>query len=188
MMVSTPRERAGDLDGPDGSEPAGAELGGPDPSGSGPGGPDPAARYRWLGLLARAPRDRLEAAAADPAACGGPIPDHSPLRAPEVGLVMVRGRIGGTGAPFNLGEMTATRCSVRLEDGTIGHATVGGRDRRHAELAALFDALLQDPDRAATIERQVLTPLAAAEAAADALRARQVAATRVDFQTLVRGD
>ena len=41
-----------------------------------------------------------------------PLPDYVALRAPETGLVMVRGRIGGTGAPFNVGEMTVTRCSV----------------------------------------------------------------------------
>ena len=32
---------------------------------------------------------------------------------------MVRGRVGGTGAPFNLGEMSVTRCSVRLADGSL---------------------------------------------------------------------
>ena len=45
----------------------------------------------------------------------GTLPDYRVLRGPEAGLVMVRGRTGGGGAPFNLGEMTATRCTVRTE-------------------------------------------------------------------------
>ena len=60
---------------------------------------------------------------------------------------MARGRPGGDGAPFNLGEMTVTRCTVRLEDGTVGHAYVAGRDMRQAELAAVLDAVLQGPAR-----------------------------------------
>ena len=47
------------------------------------------------------------------------LPAHALVRGPEQGLVMVRGRTGAVGAPFNLGEMTVTRCSVRLADGTI---------------------------------------------------------------------
>ncbi len=70
------------------------------------------------------------------------------MRGPEGGLVMVRGRAGGGGAPFNLGEMTVTRCTVRLGSGLVGHAYVAGREPRRAELAALVDALMQDPERA----------------------------------------
>ena len=33
------------------------------------------------------------------------------LRGPETGLVTVRGRIGGGGAPFNTGEATVTRAT-----------------------------------------------------------------------------
>ena len=67
---------------------------------------------------------------------------------------MVRGRAGGGGAPFNLGEMTATRCTVRTDGGFVGHAYVAGRDERLAELAALVDALLQDPDAQAALLRR----------------------------------
>lgn len=34
------------------------------------------------------------------------------LRPAETGLVMLRGRIGGDGAPFNAGEATVTRAAV----------------------------------------------------------------------------
>ena len=42
------------------------------------------------------------------------LPPYENLREPENGLVMVRGRIGGDGAPFNLGEDhgVACRCSA----------------------------------------------------------------------------
>src|SRR3546814_6848810 len=72
-------------------------------------------------------------------------PEHRYIRPAEAGMVMVRGRVGGSGAPFNLGEMTVTRCVVQLADGSTGHSYVAGRSKPHAELAALADALLQGP-------------------------------------------
>src|SRR3954452_8359469 len=110
------------------------------------GAPEIARRRRWMGVLARAGAAEIAALlAAGPA----PLPLHRRLRGPEIGLVMARGRQGGDGAPFNLGEMTVTRCSVRLEDGTVGHSYVAGRDAGQAELAAVLDAALQDPARQA---------------------------------------
>lgn len=134
-----------------------------------------------MGLLSRARPERLAALVA------APLPDHTLLRAPETGSVMVRGRIGGTGAPFNLGEMTVTRCSLRLADGTVGHAHVQGRDRDHALRAAIVDALMQT-DAAPALRRDCLDPLAAEEAEARALRAGKAAASRVEFFTMVRGE
>ncbi len=134
-------------------------------------------RRRWMGVLARSTAAAIEAQLAEAA----PLPGHARLRGPETGLVMVRGRLGGDGGPFNLGEMTVTRCSVRLADGTVGHAYVAGRDARQAELAALLDAALQDPARRAAIEAAVIAPLAAAQAEAAGRQARKAAATRVQF-------
>lgn len=99
---------------------------------------------------------------------------------------MVRGRAGGDGTPFNMGEMTVTRCTVRLEDGTLGHAYVAGRDARQAELAALVDALLQDGSRRADVAQAVIEPLQAAQAARRATEARRAAATRVEFFTMTQ--
>ena len=140
-----------------------------------------AERRDWMGLLARAAPARL--AELLPA----PLPAHDLLRAPEIGSVMVRGRIGGTGAPFNLGEMTVTRCSLRLEGGAVGHAHVQGRDRDHALRAAVVDALMQT-DAAPALRRDCLAPLAAEEAARRAARAGKAAASKVEFFTLVRGE
>lgn len=136
-------------------------------------------RKAWMSLLARAPADRL-------ATLFPQLPEHHLLRAPEIGSVMVQGRIGGTGAPFNLGEMTVTRCSLRLTDGTVGHAYVQGRDRTHAIRAAALDALMQTG--AAPALRATLDMLAAEESARRTTRASKAAATKVDFFTMVRGE
>ncbi len=140
---------------------------------------NPDARAAWMGLLARARAAEL-LALLEPLA----LPGFTPLRGPEVGLVMVRGRAGGGGAPFNLGEMTATRTTVRDATGRIGHATIAGRNEAHALAAARLDAALQDPSRHAALHGAILAPLAAAEAARRATRARRAAATRVDFFSL----
>lgn len=141
------------------------------------------ARQDWLSLLARAPAARLAAAWATL----GTEPAHAWLRPPETGTVMVRGRMGGTGAPFNLGEVTVTRCTLALADGRVGHGWVQGRDAAKARIAALCDALLQGPE-APRIRAAVLAPLRAAMAEAEAARARRAGATRVEFFTLVRGE
>lgn len=137
-------------------------------------------RREWLSILARAPHDRLLTLGA-PFACGA-----TDLRAPEVGSVMVRGRAGGSGAPFNLGEMTVTRASVSVE-GRTGHGYVQGRSKEAARVAALLDALMQGPD-AARVEAEAIRPLLAEREAAAAARAGKAAATKVDFFTMVRGE
>lgn len=202
---------------------------------TGPGVPN-AQRKAWMGLMAQAsasdlialwealdfrvPTDR--AAEADTRKTTGVsardlIADFAWLRPPEVGGVMVRGRAGATGAAFNLGEMSVTRCSLRLKDGRVGHAMVQGRDRKKAEIAALCDALLlpalaidgvdagqggadqiKDPlqgENARVPDQMrdiictgVLHPLDQARAERRRERAAKAAATKVDFFTLVRGE
>jgi alpha-D-ribose 1-methylphosphonate 5-triphosphate synthase subunit PhnG len=146
--------------------------------------PTIAARRARLSVLAKAPAERLKAlwSAHAPEA-----PAHEVLRAPEIGTVMLRGRAGAVGAPFNLGEMTVTRCSVRLASGTVGHGHVQGRDRDAARAAALIDALAED-GQAAVLEAAILSPLRAEDAARKAARAARAAATKVEFFTMVRGD
>ena len=148
------------------------------------GSSDPnALRKAWLSLLARsAPADvaRLWEAA-------GLAPAHDVLRAPEIGAVMVRGRAGAVGAPFNLGEMTVTRTTVALTGGIVGHGYVQGRDKAHATHAALIDALMQT-DAAAGIESAILAPLRDAANTRRDARAKRAAATKVDFFTVARGE
>ena len=133
-----------------------------------------------MSVLARAGAGDIAALLADAPA----LPAHVRLRGPEAGLVMLRGRAGGGGAAFNLGEMTVTRCTVRLADGAVGHAYVAGRDARQAELAALLDAALQDPARHDALEKTVIAPLAARQQAASEATARRAAATKVEFFTM----
>ena len=145
------------------------------------GQPDPnAERKRWMAVLARASATEIEAHLGDTET----LPPHVRLRGPEIGLVMVRGRAGGGGGPFNLGEMTVARCTVRNVEGRVGHAYVAGRDLRRAELAAALDAALQDPARHDALARAVIGPLAEAQDAARAETARKTAATRVQFFTM----
>src|ERR1700724_476785 len=128
--------------------------------------------------------------AADIAACLDAIelPSCENLREPENGLAMVRGRIGGDGAPFNLGEATVSRAAVRLATGEVGFGYMLGRDREKARMMALCDALVQSNEFAGAVEANVIAPLRAAMVARQARKAAETAATRVDFYTLVRGE
>lgn len=110
------------------------------------------------------------------------------VRGPETGLATVRGRIGGGGSPFNVGEVTVTRATVRLADGQIGHAYALGRDHDKARIAATLDALSQDPAWQARVETAILAPLRRQHAEAETRKREETAATKVDFFTLVRGE
>jgi alpha-D-ribose 1-methylphosphonate 5-triphosphate synthase subunit PhnG len=116
------------------------------------------------------------------------LPPHENLREPENGLVMVRGRVGGDGAPFNLGEATVSRAAVRLATGEVGFGYTLGRDRQKAQMIALCDALVQSDEFAGAVEARVLAPLRAALISEQNRKAAETAATRVDFYTLVRGE
>jgi alpha-D-ribose 1-methylphosphonate 5-triphosphate synthase subunit PhnG len=137
-------------------------------------------RPEWMAVLARATADEMQAQLATLP----PLPAHRVIRGPEIGLTMLRGRAGGDGAAFNLGEATLTRCSVTIEGGTLGHCWRLGRDRRSAELAALLDACLQQPERQEVLLAELVTPLRQRQQEAAALTARRAAATEVRFATL----
>ncbi|NTF85626.1 phosphonate C-P lyase system protein PhnG [Agrobacterium rhizogenes] len=141
-------------------------------------------RKRTADLLARAERDELDAAWE----ALSEKPAIQPVRGPETGLVMVRGRIGGGGAPFNLGEVTVTRATIRLASGTVGHAHALGTDREKVRLAAIFDALWHQPATKDFVEKTILLPITERIAGRDRQRAEETAATRVDFFTMVRGE
>jgi alpha-D-ribose 1-methylphosphonate 5-triphosphate synthase subunit PhnG len=143
-----------------------------------------AARQGAMRLLAHATGQEVSAGLA---AMGG-FEDHIDLRAPEAGLVMIRGRIGGDGAPFNVGEATVTRCAVQLRSGEVGLSYSLGRDPQKARLAALCDALWQTETHRAAIELHVLAPVRARIERQRVLAARRAAATRVEFFTLLRGE
>lgn len=145
--------------------------------------PDDAARRDWMGLLARAPGGTT----ADLLAEADLSVEASWLRRPEIGSVMVQARAGGTGAAFNLGEMTVTRCALRLEGGEVGHGYVQGRSKDDARAAALVDALMQT-DQAKLVSDTILAPLRNMESRRRQARAAKAAATEVEFFTMVRGE
>ncbi len=99
-------------------------------------------------------------------------------------MTMVRGRMGGGGAAFNLGEMTMARCSIQDAAGRIGHGYAAGRDLSQVELIARLDAVLQDAALFAPYQRAVIAPLAAAQATRRGAVEAQAAATEVKFFTL----
>lgn len=140
-------------------------------------------RKGWMSLLASADEARLTELWQD----YGEDPAFEFLRAPESGGVMVRGRMGGTGAPFNLGEMTVTRCVLSLSDGAVGYAYVQGRSKAKSEIAAKIDALMQT-SAAEALNDAVLAPLAHAQQTKKTARAAKAAATKVEFFTMVRGE
>jgi alpha-D-ribose 1-methylphosphonate 5-triphosphate synthase subunit PhnG len=145
---------------------------------------DRSARRDWLAVLARAGTQALEACYRQ----AEPWPAVERVRVPEVGMVMLRGRVGGTGEAFNLGEASLTRCAIRLAGGALGVGYALGRDRRKAELVALFDALLQDRAGQARWMAQVVEPLRQQQALQRDAASRAAASSRVDFFTMVRGE
>lgn len=76
-------------------------------------------RQERLRLLALADSAQLEAFL-DHLHDTGRLPSWTLVRGPESGLVMVRGRIGGQGQAFNVGEALVTRCCISLATGTAG--------------------------------------------------------------------
>ena len=142
-----------------------------------------ALRRRAMAVLADTPTEEIEQHVSRVS-----VPAHDELRVPENGLVMLRGRIGGDGAPFNLGEATVTRAAVQIASGEVGIAYILGRDEKKARLSAICDALWQSKHHRDAVERRVLAPI---RTRLDAERERErtkTAATRVDFFTLVRGE
>ena len=145
--------------------------------------PSVQARQAWMTLLARAPQQLLDAALAHQMTA-----QPRWLRRPETGLMMVQGRAGGTGERFNLGEVTVTRCALRLahDDSPVGVAYVMGRNHRQAQMAAVADALLQDPAQRPELELTLLAPVRMYLQQQQALRHQRAQTTKVDFLTVAR--
>jgi alpha-D-ribose 1-methylphosphonate 5-triphosphate synthase subunit PhnG len=141
-------------------------------------------RRALMRICAEASEAELECALA---ACGEVVAAED-VRAPETGLVMLRGRIGGDGAPFNVGEATVTRAVVRLTNGTLGYSYLLGRSARRARLAAIVDALGQEERRRRELDATLVAPVRARRDAELARQREEIAATRVNFFTLVRGE
>lgn len=142
------------------------------------------ARQHWLSVLAHSSAAELDA-------YWQPLnlkPEFTLIRPAEIGLTRLQARMGATGKRFVVGDATVTRAVVRLNDGTLGYSYLLGRDKDHAERCALMDALLQQADTAELLQEKIIIPLAALREEQRQLRAREIASSKVDFFTLVRGD
>lgn len=140
-------------------------------------------RQRWMSVLAHSGPDEL-------IAHWQPLnlsPQFERIRAAETGLTQLQGRMGGTGKRFVMGDMTVTRAVIQLDGGVYGYSYVSGRNKAHAELCAVIDALLQMQGMNELLHKRVIAPLAALQQERRQQRAREVASSRVDFFTLVRG-
>ena len=120
-------------------------------------------------------------------------PRYSLLKAPEVGMTMVRAKTGGTGQAFNMGEMTVTRTVIRLNDinaqnDVIGFGYTAGRNTQKSELIAVIDACFQLSEYAASITKLLLQPLQQLRQQQKNQQTAQVSATKVNFFTMVRGE
>ncbi|ATM97390.1 PhnG protein [Yersinia frederiksenii] len=150
-------------------------------------------RQRWMSILAHSQPDEL-------LAHWQPLnlsPRYQVIRAPEIGLNQLQARMGGTGRRFILGDMTLTRAVIKLDDyaDIYGYSYIAGRNKPHAELCALLDALLQLSTLSSKsaglnelLLNTVIHPLAASQQERRELRARAIATSKVDFFTLVRGE
>ncbi|MDR2800826.1 MAG: phosphonate C-P lyase system protein PhnG [Desulfovibrio sp.] len=144
-------------------------------------------RQRWMRAFALGDEAALAKGLAVFPAC----PPYTFLRKPEAGMLMLEGRAGNAGRRFNFGEMLVTRCAVRMAtaDGEVsGHAYVAGNRPRHAEAAAVLDAMMQQPEYAERLDRELVAPLLAAWELACRETAAETAKTRVDFFTMARGE
>lgn len=144
-------------------------------------------RRAWMSLLASAEPSDLESYT-------DRLPSglrYSFLRRPETGLLMMQARAGNTGTRFNLGEVVATRCVISLQspegDSVEGFAVILGRSGRHAELAAVYDALLQTA-AAPELEQGLLPLLSGKKREAEERKNTATERTKVDFFTMVRGE
>ena len=145
---------------------------------------DTSVRQRWMRVLAHS----QPAALLSRMNALNLAPDYDTIRPPEIGLVQIQARMGGTGERFFAGDATLTRAAIRLNSGTLGYSYVLGRDKAHAERCAVIDALLQEQPYFQTLMETLIAPLEADRAARIATRQAEVNTSRVDFFTLVRGD
>lgn len=141
-------------------------------------------RQRWMALLGGASIKDLETEKQRL----GPDIDWDYIIKPEVGLLMVQSGADGSHPAFNLGEMSVTKCVLEVKGQNLGYAMILGSDLVHAELAALFDGLLQHPDYRNDLKSNLINMLAEKQLQKDRSLEKDVADTTVEFFTLKRGE
>ncbi|MBX9383260.1 phosphonate C-P lyase system protein PhnG, partial [Serratia marcescens] len=82
-------------------------------------------RQRWMSVLAHSRPEQLRSHWQ----ALNLSPGYRSIRAPEIGLAQLQGRMGATGRRFVLGDMTVTRAVVQLDNGGYGYSYIAGRDK-----------------------------------------------------------
>ncbi|MEF1312330.1 phosphonate C-P lyase system protein PhnG [Vibrio mytili] len=141
-------------------------------------------RSSWMSILAQSQQNELERLWSETKI----EQSYQVVRQPEIGLAQVRARMGGTGREFNMGDATITRAVIKLDSGEMGFSYLRGRNKAQAELSAVIDALLQTQVHHELLMRKVIEPLAAVKQEQQHQRAKEIATSKVDFFTLVRGE
>lgn len=106
---------------------------------------------------------------------------------PETGMIMMQARQDGSGPRFNLGEVTVSRCILKLGT-TMGYSMVMGSNLRHAQLAALFDALLQKPEQGLNLQNNLVPKLRQIRDQKRREYKEDIETSKVEFFTLKRGE
>ncbi|WP_423839661.1 phosphonate C-P lyase system protein PhnG [Vibrio mytili] len=141
-------------------------------------------RSSWMSILAQSQQSELERLWSETKI----EQSYQFVRQPEIGLAQVRARMGGTGREFNMGDATITRAVIKLDSGEMGFSYLRGRNKAQAELSAVIDALLQTQVHHELLMRKVIEPLAALKQEQQHQRAKEIATSKVDFFTMVRGE
>ena len=113
---------------------------------------------------------------------------HTTISGPETGLIMVQARADGSGPRFNLGEMSVSKCLLKVDDRYLGYGMVMGSEPEHARLAALFDGLLQHPDFSSQLKRDLIQKLEQEQKEAEKKMTQETGKSRVEFFTMKRGE
>ncbi|SHN61572.1 phosphonate C-P lyase system protein PhnG [Desulfovibrio litoralis] len=144
-------------------------------------------RQKWMATLSCAELQDLE----DAISLLPNTLSYHYLKAPEAGLIMLKAKTGDKSHTFNMGELLVTRCIVSLtweQQSTTGYAFIKGDSQRHAELAAVYDALMQIESFNKILSTKLISPLNLKQKNKKQQMTKEIAETKVDFFTMVRGE
>jgi len=141
-------------------------------------------RQEWIALLAKADPFLLKKAEKQ---LGKGI-EYAYITKPETGMIMVRARADNKKSGFCLGEISVTKCILKIEKKIMGYAMVMGSDHDHAKNAALFDGLLQIPEYSSKLMQTLIPELKKISRNEKKKQAKQNQDTKVEFFTMKRGE
>ena len=145
-------------------------------------------RKEWMEFLCIADPTDLESVKNNLDASHDIPLDYTYIVKPETGLIMVQAKADGSRTRFNLGETTVSRCILKIKEQYTGASWIIGSDLQHAKNAALFDALLQDPEYNEKLTELLFRKLEKKQNAKNIKLKQDIEKTKVEFFTLKRGE